>query len=296
MPKYYEQEKYICEGERVKWLDTILTTTGRYERSFKRMMACDSIVVMNLTVLKNEVEAFDTICLGEYYQFVDTILEQTGTYIRKFQNMLGCDSLVTLHLHVSEPTPTIFNDYICEGELYYGYGHKNIVITQDTMLIQRISLFDRCDSLLHVYVDYVEKIEIDTLVSIAAGEYYEFGNRTLSKSGVYSEVFISAVGCDSIVNLTLQVGTDVDNVYALPLVIAPNPILGGEVTFVNRTWTAEEQRGLTLEIVNAMGQIIMVDQPQRYPIEIDGIDVRGVYIVRIISGTGDTYIGRIVVN
>ena len=296
LPKYYEQEKYICEGERVKWLDTILTTTGRYERSFKRMMACDSIVVMNLTVLKNEVEAFDTICLGEYYQFVDTILEQTGTYIRKFQNMLGCDSLVTLHLHVSEPTPTIFNDYICEGELYYGYGHKNIVITQDTMLIQRISLFDRCDSLLHVYVDYVEKIEIDTLVSIAAGEYYEFGNRTLSKSGVYSEVFISAVGCDSIVNLTLQVGTDVDNVYALPLVIAPNPILGGEVTFVNRTWTAEEQRGLTLEIVNAMGQIIMVDQPQRYPIEIDGIDVRGVYIVRIISGTGDTYIGRIVVN
>lgn len=296
LPKYYEQEKYICEGERVKWLDTILTTTGRYERSFKRMMACDSIVVMNLTVLKNEVETFDTICLGEYYQFVDTILEQTGTYIRKFQNMLGCDSLVTLHLHVSEPTPTIFNDYICEGELYYGYGHKNIVITQDTMLIQRISLFDRCDSLLHVYVDYVEKIEIDTLISIAAGEYYEFGNRTLSKSGVYSEVFVSSVGCDSIVNLTLQVGTDVDNVYALPLVIAPNPILGGEVTYVNRTWTAEEQRGLTLEIVNAMGQIIMVDQPQRYPIAIEGIDVRGVYIVRIISGTGDTYIGRIVVN
>ena len=296
LPRYYEQEKFICVGERFKWLDTILTTTGRYERVYERAQGCDSIVVMNFTVLPNEVVAYDTICLGEYYQFVDTILEHTGTYVRNFQNMLGCDSLVTLHLHVAEPTPTIFNDYICEGELYYGFGHKNITITQDTMLIQRISLFDRCDSLIHIYVDYIEKIEVDTFITITSGEYYEFGNRTLSRPGQYSEVFVSASGCDSIVNLTLEVETAVDAVYALPLIIAPNPILGGETTYVNREWTSEEQRGLLMEVINSVGQVVSVESPQVYPIAVSGIDVSGIYLVRIISGTGDVYIGRIVVK
>ena len=296
IPKYYETNTMLCEGDKIEWFDTVLTTTGRYERVFKNVSGCDSIEVLNLTVLESIVEVYDTICLGDDYKFVDTLLSESGLYVRTFTNALRCDSTVYLHLYVAEPIPAEEHDYICEGELYSGYGYKNIVITQDTMLIQRISMPDRCDSLIHVYVDYVETIEIDTLISIADGDIYEFGERSLSKAGEYREVFVSSVGCDSIVNLTLVVGTGTDDVYALPLVIAPNPILGGEVTYVNRTWTAEEQRGLTLEIVNAMGQVIMVDKPQRYPIAIEGIDVRGVYIVRIVSGAGDTYIGRIVVN
>ena len=295
VPRYFQQNRLVCEGEKVQWLDTILTMTGRYERVYKNNSGCDSIVVMNLNVLPSVVEVFDTICLGQEYLFLDTILTESGLYVRTFQNVLRCDSTVHLNLYVSTPEPTIENDYVCEGELYSGYGYSRITITKDTMLIQRFSYPDRCDSLVHIYVDFVERIEIDTTVVISEGDIYEFGENTLSKPGNYREVFTSSVGCDSIVNLTLEVGTGLDGVYALSLVIVPNPISGSEVTYINRDWTTEEMRGLMLEVIDATGKVILRNEPMIYPIAVEGLPTRGVYLVRVIDGTGGVHIGRVVV-
>ena len=82
----------------------------------------------------------------------------------------------------------------------------------------------------------------------------------------------------------------------MPLVIAPNPIKGGETTYVNQSWTAEEQRGLRIEVIDARGEVVMSDYPTEYPITITRLNVRGVYLVRIVSGTGDVYVGKLVVN
>ena len=296
IPKYFEEQRYVCEGDKVEWLDTMLTTTGKYERVFENNNGCDSVVIMNLVVLPLEVEVYDTICLGEDYQFLDTIITETGVYVRTFQNMLRCDSIVHLHLTVAEPEPTIENDYICEGEFYTGYGYNRLVITQDTMLIQRISQPDRCDSIVHIYVDYVETIEIDTIVHIMEGEVYEFGERTLSKAGNYREIFTSLAGCDSIVNLTLEVGTGFDDVYVLSLVIAPNPISGGETTYIIREWTAEEMQGLRIEVVDATGSVVVREEPMVYPIAVEGLHVGGIYFVRVVDGMGGVHVGRIMRN
>jgi hypothetical protein len=85
-------------------------------------------------------------------------------------------------------------------------------------------------------------------------------------------------------------------VYALPLVVAPNPIRGGESTYVNRNWTLEEQRGLRVEVVDARGEVVMSYIPDNYPIEIVGLGTRGIYMIRIVSGIGDVYVGKLVVN
>ena len=53
--------------------------------------------------------------------------------------------------------------------------------------------------------------------NIVEGDYYEFGENTLTKSGVYTETFATwGTACDSVVNLTLEVLTGVDNIYTLP--------------------------------------------------------------------------------
>jgi hypothetical protein len=90
--------------------------------------------------------------------------------------------------------------------------------------------------------------------------------------------------------------TSLESIYALPLVIAPNPIKGGETTYVNKSWTAEEQQGLRVEVIDAQGEVVMNDYPTEYPIMITGLNIRGVYLVRIVSGTGDVYVGKLVVN
>ena len=296
IPRYYEESRIVCEGEKVTWLDTTLTTTGRYERVFSSVSGCDSVVVMDLKVLPSNVEVFDTICMGMEYQFLDTLLRDAGEYVRTFQNVLRCDSTVHLYLHVVEPEPTVENDYVCEGELYNGYGYTRLNITQDTMLIQRISSPDGCDSLVHIYVDFIEKIEIDTTVVISEGDFYDFGENSLTKAGKYHEVFVSSAGCDSIVNLTLIVETGLDGVYAMPLVIAPNPVSSEEVSYISGNWTIEEQQGMRVDIVDARGEMIRSFCPTDYPIAIKGFAVRGIYFVRILTGTGDLYVGKIIVN
>ena len=94
----------------------------------------------------------------------------------------------------------------------------------------------------------------------------------------------------------MTVSTATENTYALPIVVAPNPVYGGQSTFVNREWTAEEQNGMRVEVLNAVGQLITSFAPATYPIEVGGLNVSGVYYIRITSGTGDVYIGRLVVK
>jgi hypothetical protein len=153
-----------------------------------------------------------------------------------------------------------------------------------------------CDSIIELHIDFIPTAIIDTTVTIVEGEYYEFGENTLTKAGNYREVFVTSMGCDSIVNLTLEIGTGIGNIYSLPLTIAPNPIGGGQTTFVNREFTAEEQSGLRVEVVNSVGQIISMQYPSHYPIAVSGIDVSGLYYIRIVTGTGDLYVGKLIVK
>ena len=165
------------------------------------------------------------------------------------------------------------------------------------MLIQRISQPDRCDSLVHIYVDFVEIVEVDTTVYIEQGDFYDFGENSLTKPGKYREVFTSTMGCDSIVNLTLEVLTGLENnEYVLSLIIAPNPVTGGEVTYINRDWSDAEQDGLYYEVIDATGNVVIREEPSTYPIAVSGLPVRGLYMIRVVTGTGDLHFGRLLVK
>lgn len=128
------------------------------------------------------------------------------------------------------------------------------------------------------------------------GDVYVFAGNTYSQAGTYVGNFYTDLGCDSIVTLTLIVTTDVDNSYVLPLVVAPNPVLGGQSTFVNREWTMEEQQGMRVQVFNAIGEEIDVFVPSQFPVEVGGIYTSGIYYIRVTSGTGDIYLGRLVVK
>ena len=295
-PKYYEYSKVICEQNGLVWGDTLLNTTGRYERKYTNWHGCDSIEVINLEVIPADTYVTVEICQGQSYFFFNEEISEEGEYTKVFANSLGCDSMVHLTLHVVEPAPAIFDDYVCEGQGYYNYGFEIDVITQDTVVTRRFSKLDGCDTVIVVNVDFIPTIVENITVTISDGDSYEFGGNTLTVAGNYQHRFYSSLGCDSIVNLTLNVTTDVDNVYTLPIVVAPNPVYGGQTTYVTREWTAEEQNGMRVEVLNAVGQLITSFAPTTYPIEVGGLNASGVYYIRITSGTGDVYIGRLVVK
>ena len=298
VPTTTETSYTICEGELFTWNDTILTTSGRYVHRYKNDEGCECFDYINFTVLPKFVELNATICQGTSYLLGARELTEAGVYSDSLINVLGCDSIVKLTLSVSEPTRGIFDDYVCEGYEYVGFGFRLNAsdIKGDTTLSRVVKNIDGCDSIIQVNVAYIPMAVIDTTVFISEGDYYDFGEQTLTKPGKYTETFITAEGCDSVINLTLEYKTALDNIHSLPLIIAPNPIHLGQMPIIDHTFTFDEQQGLKVEVINSVGQVIFVDTPTTYPIMLSRIDVCGIYYIRIITGKGESYVGKLIVQ
>ncbi len=62
---------------------------------------------------------------------------------------------------------------------------------------------------------------LDTYATICNGEVYNFGTQVLNEPGDYTEIFVAITGCDSVVNLTLNVTViDTSITVNFPMLIA----------------------------------------------------------------------------
>ncbi|MGM9795698.1 MAG: fibronectin type III domain-containing protein [Candidatus Aphodosoma sp.] len=296
IPKYYETTAYFCEGTTYTWNQNRYTTAGRYEVIFSNINGCDSIEVLNLNMLPTNTMLTATICEGQEYEFFGEIITEAGTYTHRLANSLGCDSIIILTTTVVPAPKFEVSDYVCEGQEYYGYGFALERVSQDTVLSRIVKTIEGCDSIVEVTLDFMPTQYTTIDVTIEEGETYEFGGNTYSQAGTYTGNFYTSYGCDSIVTLNLDVTTGTENTYTLPIIVSPNPIFGGQSTFISKEWTAEEQNGMRVEALNSIGQVIDIFAPSTYPIEINGLRVSGIYYIRITSGIGDVYIGRLVVK
>ena len=296
MPREIHYSAYICEGGTYTWNDVTYNAAGTYTVNLTNSLGCDSIEILDLKVIPSVTRMEMTMCEGQNYDFYGTTVTTTGEYSHTIVNSLGCDSTIILAMTVTPAPIGRFNDYVCEGVNYESYGFSIDIITQDTVVSRRVNNINGCDSIVEVSIEFIPTVVVDINATINSGEVYEIGGNSLTEAGEYTYTFPSSLGCDSIVNLTLNVVTDVDNAYALPIVVAPNPVVGGQSTFVNRDWSIEEQNGMRVEVLNSVGQVVDVFTPTAFPIEVSGIYTSGVYYIRVTSGTGDIYLGRLIVK
>ena len=297
IPKYYDSTVARCDNESYEWEGRTITTTGVYIANYTNVNGCDSIMRLFYTAYPTHVDTTVTICQGSVYDFAGQSLTVAGTYNHEFVSSFGCDSLVNLTLVVSAPTRSVVNDYVCEGDDYNGNGFNIIEVTKDTVAEITIQNAAGCDSIIELHLTLIPAVYDTVYASIKPGETYEFANNTYTQAGEYEgHFFTEGYGCDSIVTLILSVETSVESNYALPIIVAPNPVVGGQSTFVNREWTAEEQNGMRVEVLNAVGQVVDIFTPATFPIEVSGIYTSGIYYIRVISGTGEVYLGRLVVK
>ncbi|MGM9795671.1 MAG: fibronectin type III domain-containing protein [Candidatus Aphodosoma sp.] len=297
IPKYYDAKVTKCDNEVYTWEGRTITTTGVYTANYTNVNGCDSIMRLYYTAIPTQVDTTITICRGSDYDFAGTTLTEPGTYNHSFVSTFGCDSVVNLTLVVTDPTRTVVNDYVCEGDDYNGNGFNLTGVTADTIAELTLQTYAGCDSIIELHLTLIPAVYDTIYASINPGETYEFANNTYTQAGEYEgRFYTSEYGCDSLVTLILSVGTSVESSYALPIVVAPNPVLGGQSTFVTREWTADEQNGMRVEVLNSVGQVVEIFTPSTFPIEVGGIYTSGVYYIRITSGTGDIYLGRLVVK
>jgi hypothetical protein len=281
---------------------TGLMQTGVYRQKFTSKNGCDSIVTLALNVVEPQTTTIvDTICFGTTYSFAGKELNRTGMYVDTLvSKVTGCDSIVTLLLTVKDVIRKDAYVNICFGDTYT-FGTQTISASGD--YIETFETAKGCDSIVTLHATVLPDYRKTINATIVKGNRYnDNGFVGLSEAGTYTLPLKSKVGdCDSTITLNLRVVDDstqvaVGNVSAMDLVLVPNPVKSGNTLYVNAEFTKEQTNGLVVEVFNAVGQRVYIDEPYIYPIEITGLIQRGVYLVRITTGDGKLYQSKVVVE
>ena len=121
----------IKEGESYEFGGIKYTTTGTYTWRGQTWSGCDSIVKLNLTVLKaNEESISATICEGQIYRLGEDEYNATGEYVWTGKSQNGGDSIVTLNLKVAPIVTENITDRILLG---YEYDANGFSLPEQTM-------------------------------------------------------------------------------------------------------------------------------------------------------------------
>jgi len=191
------------------WIDGNTYTESNNTATFALTNAagCDSIVTLDLTI-NQSTSGTDVITACDSYTWIDgnTYTESNNTATFALTSGTGCDSIVTLDLTINHSIGSTDAITACDS---YTWIDGNTYTESNNTATFALTNATGCDSIvtlnLTINQSYNEIIEI----TICNGETYSFGNQVLKFPGEYSEVFISVLGCDSLVSLNLKV-TNVD--------------------------------------------------------------------------------------
>ncbi len=161
-------------------------------------MATNSAEILETPVYSYEAAE---ICEGESYQLGTQVLTTSGIYMEAFPLTVTCDSLVELSLTVHP----VFNESkevgICEGATYF-FGGQNL--NEAGIYTHIFNSISGCDSTVVVDLQINPTFNETATVSICPGEQYSYGSQILTEPGAYVHTFSSTAGCDSTVNLQLN--------------------------------------------------------------------------------------------
>lgn len=197
-------EATICFDDTLDYEGRQYFETGVYVDSILNEFGCDSIVVVDLTVLPKIEPSFtyDTIQPGDTYEWNGEIYTSSGYYTKTLTSINGCDSLDILHLYVEAPITMVY-DTICEGETYYLTIHGVIYSMQSDTIMQVFG--PEGEEYVYVYLHKLPAIP-ETVIdaTICEGEQF-YWNGNVYYSSTHDTVLLSSQhGCDSIVILNLM--------------------------------------------------------------------------------------------
>ncbi|GEM_PF-5416607 len=209
------EAKTICEGETVSQFGQTYATAGIYEAAYSAANGCDSIHVLELTVLTPTfAEETYEICAGESTLVFGESIEQASIVSRVFTAANGCDSTHTVTVFVKEAQETNEAMTICAGESIQLFDK---LITSDEIVSKTFTSASGCDSTHTIAVTVLQKITTEETTSICAAACVELYGATACADKVYQQTFTANAGCDSIHTLFLTTTEMVETTQSFTL-------------------------------------------------------------------------------
>ncbi len=202
LDSFFSQELSICEGGSVFVGASEYSVSGTYTDVFVNAVGCDSVVetILEVTEIITYINQV-SICDGWSYIEGDSEYIESGTYQDLYQTVTGCDSLIQTELTVLEAVLQTNEVQICEGEEYIeGLSVYTVSGVYEDVYISNAA----CDSTVQTILEVLELSSSFQFAEICEGEEYFTDLTSYNAAGVYNEVYTSANGCDSIVELTIS--------------------------------------------------------------------------------------------
>ena len=252
----------IKEGEYYVYYGDTLRSSGTYNAFRPAPSGCDSVIILNLTVLQPYLEhRYDSICSGYKIVWNGSEYSSSGDYSQIFEAQDGRDSVVTMHLTVHpidsiQVVESACGSYVWNGQIYTASGNYTQTFTNQY----------GCDSVvtMNLVINSSEYVQIfDT---ICEGESYSDGVVTYTKTGVYQWKSVNALGCDSIITLILTVLPWPTNTFNLGSICADD-----EALYVPLVLSTEAQWNYAIRFDTLAKQCGFTDIPLT---PYDGNDIR----------------------
>ena len=185
---------------------TTYSTTGLYTEILQNINSCDSIVVLDLTVIQPDVVTDQVTSCGDYTWAANGMTyTASGVHTETLQNINGCDSTVTLDLTVASPNTGVDVQIACDS---YTWIDGNTYTASNNTATHTLTNVAGCDSVVTLDLTInASAATTETVVNCGAYTWSVTGTQYVL-SGTYSQTLQTVTGCDSVVTLDLTINPD----------------------------------------------------------------------------------------
>ena len=181
---------------------SVFSASGIFSDTVSITPSCDSIYRLELTILPT---SNDTQQVAGCYDYFDPIsnstITQEGLYTYNFQNNLGCDSIVTIDVSLDTASSSI--DIIaCDS---FNWNLNNATYLASGVYQDTLTTATNCDSIVTLNLTLNSSSANTINQTVCDSFLWSANNITYYNSGLYTEVFTNASGCDSSLTLDLTV-------------------------------------------------------------------------------------------
>jgi PKD repeat protein len=177
------------------------TSSGTYVDTLVNSVNCDSIVTLNLTILNSTGSSMVmTSCDSFTWSQNGMTYYQSGTYYDTVTNAVNCDSVIALNLTISTVTISSTSATACDS---YTWPFNGMTYSSSGLYSDTLTNAGGCDSIARLNLT-VNSSSGSTVQQTACDSFtWAQNGMTYSASGLYFDTISNAVGCDSVITLSL---------------------------------------------------------------------------------------------
>jgi hypothetical protein len=154
------------------------------------------------------------------------VFDEAGIFEQNLISSEGCDSLIFISIEELPEFDMAEAFSFCDGESVVVNG---IEYTEEGVFTQEMQTVAGCDSILTVDITVFDTFEIGEQFDLCEGDSVIVNGEIFTTAGVFEQEFLTVDGCDSIVNIQINLFESFESMEQFSICEGDSVIVNGEI-------------------------------------------------------------------